>query len=139
MLSNRAAAYIKRKWHGDFYAALIDCVTALKLDPDHMKAHFRLAVCLYELEKYSESKMYLDQFTMKFPVYKTSTAFKVLRDDISLAQNNMENMSGGNHIICILDLFRLLRIQQYTFSIIYYYLLSIKNNKYKKIIIFVRL
>lgn len=63
-----------------------------------MKAHFRLAVCLYELEKYSESKMYLDQFTLKYPLYKTSTAFKVLRDDISLAQNNVENMSGGNHL-----------------------------------------
>jgi len=26
---------------GDVYAAMRDCHTALQLDPDHMKAHFR--------------------------------------------------------------------------------------------------
>lgn len=120
MFSNRAAAYIKRKWHGDIYAALIDCVTALKLDPNHMKAHFRLAVCLYELQKYNDSKIYLEQFTMKHPSYKTSTAFKVLRDDLLLAQQKSENKTSGNHISCILDyLFSGL----YPFLIVYYYLL----------------
>ncbi|VVC32811.1 Hypothetical protein CINCED_3A009379 [Cinara cedri] len=90
LFSNRAAAYIKRKWHGDFYAALIDCVTALKLDPNHMKAHFRLALCLYELKKYKDSKMYLDQFTMKYPSYKTSVAFKILHDDLLLVEQKIE-------------------------------------------------
>lgn len=96
MFSNRAAAYIKRKWHGDYYAALKDCVTALKLEPNHMKAHFRLAVCLYELEKLNDSKMYLDQFTKKHPSYKTSAAFKVLYGDILLAQRKNEDKIDGN-------------------------------------------
>lgn len=78
-------------------------MTALKLDPNHMKAHFRLAVCLYELEKYDDSKMYLDQFTMKYPSYKTSAAFKVLHDDILLAQQKSENKTGDNHISFILN------------------------------------
>lgn len=98
MFSNRAAAYIKRKWHGDFYAALKDCVTALKLEPNHMKAHFRLAVCLYELDKLNDSKMYLDQFTKKHPSYKTSAAFKVLYSDILLAQRKNEDKIDGNFI-----------------------------------------
>lgn len=95
MYSNRAAAYIKRKWHGDFYAALKDCVTALKLEPDHMKAHFRLAVCLYELGQLNESKMYLDMFTMKFPSYKSSTAFRILHADILHAQRKNEEKTDG--------------------------------------------
>lgn len=95
MFSNRAAAYIKRKWHGDFYAALKDCVTALKLEPNHMKAHFRLAVCLYELNKLKDSKMYLEQFTKKYPSYKNSAAYKVLHNGLLEAQRN-ENKTDGN-------------------------------------------
>ncbi|XP_025190600.1 WD and tetratricopeptide repeats protein 1-like [Melanaphis sacchari] len=82
LFSNRAAAYIKRKWHGDYYAALKDCITALELEPNHMKAHFRLAVCLYELGKLKDSKKYLDQFTVKYPSYKTSAAYKCLQSDL---------------------------------------------------------
>lgn len=100
LFSNRAAAYIKRKWHGDFYAALKDCVTALKLDPNHMKAHFRLAVCLYELNQLKDSKMYLDHFTMKYPSYKTSAAYKVLHDNILQAQHKKEEENNtGNYFI----------------------------------------
>lgn len=95
LFSNRAAAYIKRKWHGDFYAALKDCVTALKLEPSHMKAHFRLAVCLFELDKFKDSKMYLDQFTMKYPSYKTSAAYKSLYSDLLNAQSNNKDKSDG--------------------------------------------
>lgn len=97
MFSNRAAAYIKRKWHGDFYAALKDCVTALRLEPNHMKAHFRLAVCLYELNKLEDSKMYLDQFTTKYPSYKTSVAFKVLHKDLVQAKTKNKEKINGNH------------------------------------------
>lgn len=97
MFSNRAAAYIKRKWHGDFYAALKDCVTALKLEPNHMKAHFRLAVCLFELKKLKDSKMYLEQFTKKYPSYKTSVAYKVLHRDIVEALRK-EGKTNGNHL-----------------------------------------
>ncbi|XP_027847934.2 WD and tetratricopeptide repeats protein 1-like [Aphis gossypii] len=82
LFSNRAAAYIKRKWEGDYYAALKDCVTALKLEPNHMKAHFRLAVCLCELGMLKDSKMYLDQFTLKYPLYENSIAYKGLQNDL---------------------------------------------------------
>jgi len=34
--------------------------------------------------------MYLDQFTTKYPLYKTSTAFKALHADILLAQRKNE-------------------------------------------------
>lgn len=96
LFSNRAAAYIKRKWYGDCYAALKDCVTALRLEPNHMKAHFRLTVCLYELSKLDDSKMYLDQFISKYPSYKSSVAFKVLHDDIMLAKAKHEDKETGN-------------------------------------------
>lgn len=95
LFSNRAAAYIKRKWHGDFYAALKDCVTALKINPNHMKAHFRLAVCLYELDKLDDSQMYLDQFTRKYPSYMSSVAFKVLHKDIKDAKLRNEEKTDG--------------------------------------------
>jgi len=62
-----------------------------------MKAHFRLAVCLFELDKLKDSKMYLDQFTMKYPLYKTSTAFKVLHSDIIEAQQKNEQKIDGNY------------------------------------------
>jgi len=96
LFSNRAAAYIKRKWHGDIYAALKDCVTALKLDPNHMKSHFRLAVCLYELGQLEDSIMYLDQFTKKFPSCKYSVAYKVLQEDIVIAKLKKQNDINGN-------------------------------------------
>lgn len=108
LFSNRAAAYIKRKWHGDVYAALKDCVTALKLDPNHMKAHFRLAVCLYELGKLKDSKIYLDQFTTKYPSYKTSVAYKCLNYDLSNALHKNKDESDGNYLITIFVFYILL-------------------------------
>lgn len=96
LFSNRAAAFIKRKWHGDFYAALKDCETALKMDPNHMKAHFRLAVCLFELGKLEDSKMYLDQFTMKHASFKTSVAYEVLHNDLLAAESSNDHETDGN-------------------------------------------
>lgn len=91
LFSNRAAAYIKRKWEGDLYAALRDCVTALQLDSNHMKAYFRMIVCLFELGKINDSKMYLEQFKMKFPSYKNSPAYKNLYSDIKIAYDAKKN------------------------------------------------
>lgn len=34
---------------GDYYAAIRDCRSALELDPNYLKAHFRLAQCLHKL------------------------------------------------------------------------------------------
>lgn len=61
-----------------------------------MKAHFRLAVCLFELDKLKDSKMYLDQFTMKYPSYKTSAAYKCLYSDLLNAQTNKKDKLDGN-------------------------------------------
>lgn len=102
LFSNRAAAYIKRKWQGDYYAALKDCVTALKLEPNHMKAHFRLIVCLYELNMVDDSKIYLDQFKKKFPSCKTSEAFLHLHSSILRAQRKNNDGNEGNNYINIL-------------------------------------
>lgn len=63
-----------------------------------MKAHFRLAVCLFELNQLKDSKMYLDYFTMKYPSYKTSAAYKVLHENILQAQNKKEEENDtGNY------------------------------------------
>lgn len=102
MFSNRAAAFIKRKYLGDYYAALKDCVTALKLEPNHLKAHFRLIVCLLELKMIEDSKIYLDQFKKKFPSYKNSDALLKLEASIHNAQdsdNDSEACNKGNHNI----------------------------------------
>lgn len=64
-----------------------------------MKAHFRLAVCLYELDKLKDSKIYLDQFTMKYPSYKTSAAYKSLHSDLLNAQTNKDKFDGNYYTI----------------------------------------
>lgn len=136
MFSNRAAAYIKRKWQGDYYAALKDCVTALKLEPNHMKAHFRLVVCLYELKMIEDSKIYLDQFKNKFPSCKTSEAFLHLNSNIlSARRSNSNAYNEGNHnndvvLVCSLLLYILFII-----SHLLYYLFLIYNLQNKKFLI----
>eukprot|EP00102_Acyrthosiphon_pisum_P006100 XP_001951644.2 PREDICTED: WD and tetratricopeptide repeats protein 1-like [Acyrthosiphon pisum] len=103
LLLNRAAAYIKRKWHGDSYAALKDCVTALQLEPNHMEAHFQLAVSLFELDKLKDSKMYLDQFALNYPSYKTSAAYKCLYSDLLNALSNNKDKFDGKKFLETLD------------------------------------
>ncbi|ESO93249.1 hypothetical protein LOTGIDRAFT_189887, partial [Lottia gigantea] len=82
LYSNRAAAYMKRKWDGDLYAALRDCHCALKLEPTHLKAHFRLARCLFELSWASEAFQCLQEFKAMFPDYAKSHACEALDRDI---------------------------------------------------------
>lgn len=102
LFSNRAAAYIKRKWFGDFYAALKDCLTALELEPNHMEAHFQLAVSLFKLDKLTDSKMYLDQFIMKYPAYKTSASINYLYSNLLNAQSNNKDGNYYNIIFVFL-------------------------------------
>lgn len=85
LYGNRAAAYMKRKWDGDLYSALRDCHSALHLDPNHLKAHFRLARCLYELSWPQEAFDCLQQFKSKFPDYAKSNACEALDKDIKAA------------------------------------------------------
>ncbi|XP_011304598.1 WD and tetratricopeptide repeats protein 1 [Fopius arisanus] len=80
--ANRAATYMKRRWDGDIYAALRDCQTTLHLDPDHVKAHFRLARCLNDLHRPSEAFRVIQDFQRKYPEYDSNVAHKALKKDI---------------------------------------------------------
>nr|CAD7599282.1 unnamed protein product [Timema genevievae] len=82
LYGNRAAAYMKRAWDGDIYAAMRDCHTALHLDPAYVKAHFRLARCLLELQWVQEAEECLRSFKEKFPGHGHSHACKALCKDI---------------------------------------------------------
>ncbi|KAF3839966.1 hypothetical protein F7725_018683 [Dissostichus mawsoni] len=84
LYGNRAAAYMKRK-DGDHYDALKDCLKALSLNPTHLKAHFRLARCLFELKYVSEAMECLDDFKGKFPDQAHSSACDSLDKDIKAA------------------------------------------------------
>lgn len=70
---------------GDLYAAVRDCHAAIHLDPDHLKAHFRLARCLYELSWTQEASDCLLHFKNKFPDYAKSSACEALDRDIKAA------------------------------------------------------
>ncbi|XP_028837533.1 WD and tetratricopeptide repeats protein 1 isoform X3 [Denticeps clupeoides] len=85
LYGNRAAAYMKRKWDGDHYDALRDCLKALSLNPAHLKAHFRLARCLFELKYVAEALECLDDFKGKFPEQAHSSACDALDKDIKAA------------------------------------------------------
>ncbi|XP_075228255.1 WD and tetratricopeptide repeats protein 1-like isoform X2 [Lycorma delicatula] len=83
LYGNRAAAYMKRNWAGDMYAALRDCHVALQLDPNHVKAFFRLARCLHELEWKDQAKLCLEVFKVRFPSHASSHACRALDKDIN--------------------------------------------------------
>lgn len=85
LFANRAAAYMKRTWGGDIYAALRDCQTALSLDPERVKVHFRLARCLLYLNRPVEAEKAIKAFHHKFPEYATNTTYRALRMDIKQA------------------------------------------------------
>lgn len=79
---------------GDLYAALRDCHSALHIDPNHLKAHFRLARCLYELSWPQEAYDCLQHFKHKFPDYAKSNACESLDKDIKAAIYSKTD-SGG--------------------------------------------
>lgn len=54
------------KRDGDVYAALKDCYAALLHDPEHVKAHFRLAKCLFDLKQYKSAQKCLEMFKVDF-------------------------------------------------------------------------
>ena len=70
------------KRDGDYYMALLDCYKALDFDKMHMKSHFRLVRCLYELKWCSEAKECLEIFIKRFPEYANSNACDALVKDI---------------------------------------------------------
>ncbi|GFG32356.1 hypothetical protein Cfor_10916 [Coptotermes formosanus] len=103
LYGNRAAAYMKRGWDGDVYAAMRDCHTALQLDPDHMKAHFRLARCLYELQWVQEASDCMQAFKSKFPDHVHSHACKALVKDIETASASKPDIGNNSSNHCSLS------------------------------------
>lgn len=67
LYGNRAIALMKRSWDGDVYAALRDCNMALGLDKEYFRAHFRMARCLWELERFKEASDCFEKFKLTFP------------------------------------------------------------------------
>lgn len=82
---NRAAAFMKRAWDGDMYAALRDCHVSLQLEADYVKAHLRLARCLYELRWTKEALDCLQAFKARFPDCALGQACQALDRDIKAA------------------------------------------------------
>ena len=70
---------------GDIYAALRDCHIALSLDPNHAKALFRQARCLYELRWCQEALSCMNHFKERFPDQAQGNAAKMLERDIRAA------------------------------------------------------
>lgn len=95
LLSNRAATYIKRKWVGDHYAALKDCCSALSINPNMVKAHYRLARCLVSLEHADEAKLYIEQFKKIHPEHSFSPSFVSLQDSIEEALNESSRSASS--------------------------------------------
>lgn len=55
------------------------------MDDSHLKAHFRLAKCLFELSWVDEALDCLTLFKSKFPDYATSQTCEALEKDIRAA------------------------------------------------------
>jgi WD and tetratricopeptide repeat-containing protein 1 len=76
---------MKRGWDGDMYAAVRDCYSALNLDQDHMKSHFRLSKCLHELKWDEEAKECLIKFIYLYKDQSDSNACDSLVNEIDKA------------------------------------------------------
>ncbi|OAD59937.1 WD and tetratricopeptide repeats protein 1 [Eufriesea mexicana] len=101
LFANRAAAYMKRIWDGDIYSALKDCQTTLLLDPGHVKAHFRLARCLFDLHQSVEADKIIKDFQQKFPEYASNSACKALKMDIKEAIDSGRDINMNQLMIQI--------------------------------------
>uniref|UniRef100_A0A915IQG4 WD and tetratricopeptide repeats protein 1 n=1 Tax=Romanomermis culicivorax TaxID=13658 RepID=A0A915IQG4_ROMCU len=91
LYSNRAAAYMRRDWDGDTYAALRDCYTTLHLEPENLKALFRLCKCLYELNQYHSAQCCLEIFMQKYPEQAQSHSCIKLWNEVSSSIKNDKN------------------------------------------------
>lgn len=87
---------------GDHYDGLRDCLKALSLNPGHLKAHFRLARCLFELKYVAEALECLDDFKGKFPEQAHSSACDALDKDIKAALFSKMD-SGEKGLMVMLD------------------------------------
>lgn len=85
---NRATALMRRKYLGDVYSALKDCQTALKLDPHYIKAHFRMARALLELNQLTMSNECLQELKRRFSSHIDNHGVLMLEQDINQALVN---------------------------------------------------
>ncbi|CAO1378053.1 unnamed protein product [Diamesa serratosioi] len=85
---NRATALMRRKYLGDVYAALKDCQTALILDPHYIKAHFRMARALLELNQLTMSNECLQELKRRFASHVDNHGVMMLERDINEALLN---------------------------------------------------
>lgn len=82
---NRATALMRRKYLGDVYSALKDCQTALELDPHYIKAHFRMARALLELNQLTMSNQCLQELKRRFSSHTDNHGVMMLEKDINEA------------------------------------------------------
>lgn len=90
LYGNRAAAFMKRGWSGDTYAALRDCMAALALEDRHVKAHLRLVRCLMDLQHNADATRWLDLFRVRFPEQIRSQAYSKIEKDLKAATEKEE-------------------------------------------------
>jgi len=89
---NRAAAYMKRKWDGDVYAALRDCYYVLSQDPTDVKAHLRLCRCLLEMKRPQEAQKCIEVFKACCPdQIKSPDHLKVEQEIFEALQKETED------------------------------------------------
>ena len=91
LFGNRAAALMKRNYSGDMYAAARDCVSALAIDPGHVKGMLRLARCLHELDWFNEAEYCLNIFKAKYPEHTKSPVYAQLLKDIAAAADKRQS------------------------------------------------
>ncbi|KAF0288714.1 WD and tetratricopeptide repeats protein 1 [Amphibalanus amphitrite] len=94
--SNRAAAYLKRAWDGDVYAAARDCQRTLQLQPGHVKAAFRLCRCLLELGHLRSATEALAAFRRHHTHQANSHAVLMLERDLKEAQFHQSGAADRN-------------------------------------------
>lgn len=93
---NRATAYMRRNWFGDMYAGLKDCQHALQLDPTYVKAHFRLARALFELDFVIEASECLNELKERFPNDANGKQIQLLFQEIA----SHVSFEGDNCLCC---------------------------------------
>lgn len=67
---------------GDTYAALKDCVSALKLDPNQIKPFNRLVRCLLDLGHPALADQAFELLKERFPQQANSSTFNTLRIEV---------------------------------------------------------
>ncbi|VDO20986.1 unnamed protein product [Haemonchus placei] len=98
LLANRGMGYLCRRWEGDSYACVRDCVevrTALLLYPGNSKALWRLTRSLMLLEQWELAQECIEVFKKRFP---NDRSIVRLSDQISVAMDSAH--AHQSHVMC---------------------------------------